>query len=1392
MSGSEIVEGYPLAAQQRRLWELARDGVSTVELTVTGPLDPARLRDAWAQVAQRHEVLRTRFAQPAHHRFPLQVVDAGPIADPELAQDGPGRWRVTIRVPTLVADTASLHVIAGELAAAYRGEPLPEPVQYAQFAAWQESVRSPGSVPDDPAQDGAAIVGLGGDGPRPGTLAGFTGFAPRAVPVPPVDPATLRACGVPVKAVLLAAWALVLSRRTGATELVLGDVFDSRPFDELRTTVGLLARTLPVTVAIPPSIALPALAREVAARLDEVADGLVTGRLPGADTDPVGLPLQFEHVSTAGPGGAADASGNSGAGAVAFAVTHVAAVSDPFDVRLVAAEREGAVDLAVWAGSGDRQLAGDLADAVATLLRDPAAGAVPGLSERARLLAWTTGRPAPLHLEPIPAVFRRVAARAPQAPALVDAERRMSYADLDVATDRLAHALRARGVGPESVVALPGERHADTVVGMVGILKAGGAFLPVPADSPDELVRRLVLGAAADLLLSTTGGQPWPSDLDVPRLDLAGAVRDAPGGPVADPGTDPQNLAYVVYTSGSTGWPKGVAVTHANVVHYVAAITERLGLRPGWSYATVAAPAADLGYTALFGALLTGGCLHLPGRDVLLDPAAFGRYLHDESIDCVKTTPSHFAAVLAAAPEGKVFPRRLLVLGGEAIDPAWLSGVLDRAGGCAVANHYGPTETCVGVLAARLSVADCAGPVPMGTPLDRTTVELLDVEGHPVPVGVPGEVHIGGPGVARGYRGRPDLTAQRFFPDPDATRPGARRYRTGDLAFRRADGAVVFCGRVDDQVKIRGYRVEPQAVAGHLREHPAVAQAVVLVRRFVSGQDGLAAYVVPTAEHVAAQAAALGAGQVQGWTDVFDDVYRDGMARPDSGTEFDLTGWTSSYTGETLPDREIAESIDGVLRRLSGLPARTVLEIGCGTGLLLLRIAPLAQRYWATDVSGAVLATVRRAVDAAPQRYPGLALLRREASDFTGFADDSLDLVILNSVVQYFPSVEYLRAVLREAVRVTRPGGAILVGDVRDLRLVEAFHASVELYRADPATPAGEARQRVRAAVGEEGELLLAPAFFADEVAGLPGVADVRLELKWGEHANELTEFRYDALLRVGAAPADPPESLTLPFAPGPLEEWASRAASAEAVVVTDVPDGRTAADVARWQALTAAPADATVPGLEVGEAARAAAVAPGRWWELAPRHGLTVSVQPPRSGRPGRYDVALSRSGALPRWRPRYGPARPYSLPYHRRLSADLARELREHLQARLPDYMLPNHLVVLGELPLSPTGKLDVARLPEPAVRASAAGVPHVPPSTPVEELVAGVWSDVLAVEEVGVLDDFFKLGGHSLLAVQTVYRLKEAVGVDLTLRDFFARPTVAELSIHLAGLLLEEVGR
>ncbi|WP_141726311.1 class I SAM-dependent methyltransferase, partial [Actinacidiphila rubida] len=401
-------------------------------------------------------------------------------------------------------------------------------------------------------------------------------------------------------------------------------------------------------------------------------------------------------------------------------------------------------------------------------------------------------------------------------------------------------------------------------------------------------------------------------------------------------------------------------------------------------------------------------------------------------------------------------------------------------------------------------------------------------------------------------------------------------------------------------------------VARHLTRHPAVEDAAVLLRASPDGRDELAAYVVPVAGYLAARAPEWASEHVGGWKDVFEHVYRDvpagtaGTARPADGAdvpsvepEFDRSGWNSSYTGTVMTRREVGEAIDSIVDQATALPHRRVLEVGCGTGMLLQRLAQRTERYWATDLSGRVLRAVQQRLDASPRPYPGVTLLEREGTDFSGFDDDSLDLVLLNSVVQYFPSAHYLREVLREAVRVVRPGGAVFLGDVRDLRLLHVFHSSVEVFHAESGSRAGELRRRVRAAAAEDGELLVDPGFFAALAAELPGLRDVGVQLKRGTVANELTKFRYDVTLRVGERPRPGPEPRVERWEPasGSVAAVESRLGRGEAmeVVILDVPDSRTAGDVATWRALSgSAPdtrlADLPSPGAPRGEA-------PGLWW---------------------------------------------------------------------------------------------------------------------------------------------------------------------------------------------------
>ncbi|MGW6577270.1 amino acid adenylation domain-containing protein, partial [Streptomyces sp. NPDC054945] len=444
--------------------------------------------------------------------------------------------------------------------------------------------------------------------------------------------------------------------------------------------------------------------------------------------------------------------------------------------------------------------------------------------------------------------FEAQVARTPDAVAVVADGSEVSYAELDARANRLAHYLVGQGVGPESVVGLCLGRGVEMIAAILAVWKAGAAYLPIDPAQPTERVAYLITDSRAALTLTTEeilddlpGGKRLVA-LDSPlmTMQLAGAEETAPQVTTARDG-----LAYVIYTSGSTGRPKGVAVTHGSLANYVASVPGRAGLGAlGDRYALLQAQATDLGNTMVFASLTTGGELHVLDEDAVTDPVAVSRYLAEHRIDHLKAVPSHLAALGAAGDLSAVLPAKSLVLGGEAAQPEWVRALLSAADGRAVFNHYGPTETTIGVATTPLTadlVAD--GTVPVGTPLANTRFYVLDSRLRPVPAEAVGELYVAGAGLARGYVRRPGLTAERFVASPFGTQ-GERMYRTGDLARWDADGRVVYAGRADEQVKIRGFRIEPGEVQSALAAHPLVGQAVVIAREDVPGDRRLVAYVV--------------------------------------------------------------------------------------------------------------------------------------------------------------------------------------------------------------------------------------------------------------------------------------------------------------------------------------------------------------------------------------------------------------------------------------------------------------------------------------------------------------------------------------------------------------------
>jgi 2-polyprenyl-3-methyl-5-hydroxy-6-metoxy-1,4-benzoquinol methylase len=622
----------------------------------------------------------------------------------------------------------------------------------------------------------------------------------------------------------------------------------------------------------------------------------------------------------------------------------------------------------------------------------------------------------------------------------------------------------------------------------------------------------------------------------------------------------------------------------------------------------------------------------------------------------------------------------------------------------------------------------------------------------------------------------------------------------------QAEGTIDFLGRLDHQVKIRGYRIELGEIEARLREHEAVQEVVVIEREDTIGDKRLVAYVVRRSDQVEAGSQENGKA-VNGWQTIFEQVYQ----QKEAGMEDELINprvWISSYTGESFREEEILECVDNTARRILDLRPKRILEIGCGTGLILSRVAPHCEEYYGTDVSGEALRQLQQYV-----KRVGLddrVTLVQQAADDLGEAPRAhFDVVVLNEVVQYFPSLEYFLQVLDVAREALVKGGSIYLGDIRNLDLLEASHNSVELYRANGEMKVEELRRRIRRRMKTEKELALSPGLFTAMREESGWIQEAVVELKDGIYSNEFTKFRYDAVLHTTRRRKE--------VEAGQRQDWEAAGWNVERLrrelssgvpelVLTGVPNARVEMDVAGEDWLGQAADDDYVSEVQSELAAmenEVRGVDPEAVRAIGREFGYEVRVSWPSSGAPGSYeallwkaerqpsreelaegevgrDISVSQQG--PRW-----------TQYANRPLADwvdggMAGELREYLQERLPGYMVPTAYIELEKLPLTPNGKVDRKALLA-ADGDAYARHGYEEPSGEVETTLAEIWAEVLKVERVGRRDNFFELGGHSLLVMRVVSRVRKVMEFEVTIGDMFAHPELASLAERLINLQLEQ---
>ncbi|AUB41615.1 Glutamate-1-semialdehyde aminotransferase [Nostoc flagelliforme CCNUN1] len=905
---TETISGFRIAPQQKRLWNLQQNSsafCSQASILIEGNLKPEILQKATGDVVNRHDILRTSFYCLPGIKTPVMVVadnssfnseylDLSGLLQEDISTNTQELlWKarqeyqnisqvsplslyliklsdtqhiLIISLPALCADTRTIKNLVNQISQAYshccQGKTLSEEyVQYVQFSEWQNQL-----LEDEDAEEAqeywqqqktSSLAVLKLPNERQVNNQQFVTDSEQLVISQELYDKIYyfaQKYDKTTDVILLACWHILIYRLTGESEIVIGTASDRREYEELDNVLGLLATWLPIKTKFTSNLNFIEVLAAVGQTLENAAEWQDYFVPEAVEQDkliafPIGF--EFENISETKFGNTE----------VTFALQEIYSFIEPFKVKLTCLQSNDSLvakfyyDINYFSKETIQQLAKSFQVLLINFINNPHVPisklGILSPSERQQLLVeFNQTKTDYQHDKCIHQLFEEQVEKAPDAVAVVFDNGELTYAELNREANQLAHYLQKLGVKPEVVVGICVERSPKFIISLLAVLKAGGAYLPLDSNLPQEALQFRLQDAQASVLIREQRNSESFINITEVNLNTDWAIISQESTEnLINQNIKPENLVYIIYTSGSTGKPKGVAVEYQQLLNYLYGILPKLQLPANASYASVSTFVADLGNTIIFPCLCSGGCLHILSWERASDPAALATYFCRHTIDCVKIVPSHLAALLSSEC-WEILPHQLLILGGEAADWNLIEKIQKNAPQCRILNHYGPTETTVGVLTYSVEekIPETAT-VPIGKPLPNTQIYVLDANLQPVPLGVAGELYIGGNSLARGYLNQPELTAERFIHNSFSDSQ-QRLYKTGDRVRYLSDGNLEFLGRLDDQVKIRGYRIELGEISTALSQHPAVRESVVIAREETSTEKRLVAYIVPTSHSV--------------------------------------------------------------------------------------------------------------------------------------------------------------------------------------------------------------------------------------------------------------------------------------------------------------------------------------------------------------------------------------------------------------------------------------------------------------------------------------------------------------------------------------------------------------
>lgn len=1424
-----------------------------------GRLDIPILARCLREIVARHEVLRTVFPDVAGEPVqrvlkmfspPMPVIDLRGLAPTErqrqaqrltaaegrlsfnLVREPPVRFRLVITSVDealllvtfhhVAVDGWSLSIFVRELNDLYDAfivglsSPLqPLPMQYAQYSRWEREWEVGDEARKQLAFWEANLTGapdllpLPIDRPRPAVQSN-RGAAWHFMVGKELTQALSEVghnAGATLYMTLLTAFTVLLHRLSGQDDIVVGGVAANRRQSELFGVIGFFANTVLFRTTLtgdPPFERLLAQVRRMCldvyanqgVSLDVIAQRLFPERK--LDRNPLYQVNFTLHNTPSLAGKVSDLT-------IELLETDTDSTRFDLDLNVLQSPCGLECDISYATDLFEAQTIARFADSFTELLGAVAAGPgqtiselpVMGSRELHQVMREWNSTSSTVCEVPLHELIEQRAAATPDQVALTIAggSRQMTLGELDRRANQFARYLAAHGARRGVFVATLLRHTPETVIALLAILKTGAAYLPLDEDSPPS--RLAATMADSDPALVVTGSQA-PDALRAHGARMVSLTEgletaNAMSGEPLHHEVTADDLAYLIYTSGSTGTPKAAMLSHRNIVNYLLWAVDYYAPPVGGFVAVHSSLAFDLTITSIFLPLLAGSTMTLPasagGRpgEALREVTGSARQL-----SFIKLTPSHLRLAEQLTSPGRLtLPSETVALGGEALYDETIAALRAGTPGARIINEYGPTETAVGCTAYEVpGRSHPSGRIPIGTPVRNTRVYVLDADLRPVPIGVTGELCVGGAAVGYGYWRRPGQTAERFVPDPFSPEPGTRLYRTGDTARWLPDGNLEYVGRNDRQIKLRGHRIELGEIESVLGSHAAVRHCAVQVVEHASGEEQIVAILDLDNQRSADKALAE---MVREWHRLYEETYS-GL-RTDSRHAFNLTGWKSSYSGRAIPDADMAAWLTDTVERIQRLRPRRAVEIGCGTGMILLRVAENCEYYIGTDISAAAVDYVRGMLPALGSSSVEVHVAAAHDAIPRPPGRSAPDLVILNSVLQYFPSVGYAEQVISQSVEALTDGGHIFIGDVRSLPLLDLFYASVEASKAQPGMRVGELRSRARRKAAQDPELCVHPGLFSALAARLPRITEVRVLPKSGRYDNELSRFRFDVVLTVdGARPQPAVESRTWDDSldVAGLVQLLQRE-QPHRLAYANVPNARLVNDLALYRLLKAHD-----PAAHVGQllaratGAAAAGVHPQDLLDLGERVPYDIEISWLNGRADGAFDVAFTRHGAhrdngagsgSPAGASAVADLRRFANdPLWHRTSSSMVPGVAAHAREQLPEPMLPARYLVVPEMPLSRSGKVDYRALRELAAEPASTDQSGNRPLTETERAVAQIWRDVIGCDDVGPDDDFFSLGGHSLLALKVLFQLRRKFGVDLPARTPFDKQTLAGLAAYV----------